>query len=69
MHINHTVFFKLVHAKGSDEERAFFTAANKLDQIPGVINFCKVNETSPKNCAIHTRGRLRPADPDGWTPE
>lgn len=49
MHIHHTVFFKLTHAKGSEAEQAFFTAANKLAEIPGVLNFCKVNETSPKN--------------------
>jgi quinol monooxygenase YgiN len=47
--IVHSVFFKLKHAKGSDNEAAFLRKAAKLANIPGVGNFQILEETSPKN--------------------
>ena len=37
--IRHTVVFKLKHAAGSQEEKDFFAAAQKLALIPGIHNF------------------------------
>jgi Stress responsive A/B Barrel Domain len=48
--IRHTVSFRLKHAAGSDEERAFLeTAAAVLPAIPGVTAFEILDEVSPKN--------------------
>jgi len=47
--ISHTVAFRLVHAEGSDEERAFLEAAAGLATIPGVEAFELLSEVSPKN--------------------
>ena len=47
--ISHTVAFRLVHAEGSDEERAFLEAAAGLATIPGVEAFELLREVSPKN--------------------
>lgn len=47
--ITHTVFFKLKHDKGSEQEKDFFNAAQVLAQIPGVLNFETVQQTSSKN--------------------
>jgi len=37
--IRHTVVFKLKHPEGSQEEKEFFDAAQKLALIPGIYNF------------------------------
>ena len=47
--IRHTVAFVLVHAQGSDEERDFLEAAERLAAIPGVEAFELLAEVSPKN--------------------
>jgi Stress responsive A/B Barrel Domain len=47
--IRHTVVFSLAHAKGSDAEKDFLAAANVLPEIPGVMNFEKLRQTSKKN--------------------
>ncbi|HTV69884.1 MAG TPA: Dabb family protein [Rhizobiaceae bacterium] len=47
--IRHTVVFTLKHAKGSAEEAAFLKAADILAKIPGVENFEKLRQVSPKN--------------------
>jgi quinol monooxygenase YgiN len=47
--IRHTVAFRLKHAKGSAEERAFLSAAEVLAKIPGVQKFEKLRQVSPKN--------------------
>jgi len=47
--IRHTVAFALVHAEGSDEERDFLQAAERLAAIPGVEAFELLAEVSPKN--------------------
>ena len=47
--IRHTVVFRLKHPEGSDEEKAFLLAADVLKQIPGVENFEKLRQVSPKN--------------------
>jgi hypothetical protein len=47
--IRHTVAFRLAHAPGSDEERAFLEAAEKLGALPGVEHFEILDEVSPKN--------------------
>jgi hypothetical protein len=47
--IRHTVAFVLVHVAGSDEEREFLAAAERLAAIPGVEAFELLAEVSPKN--------------------
>src|SRR3954447_26287944 len=47
--IRHTVSFRLSHPAGSDEERDFFAAAERLAAIPGVEAFELLREVSPKN--------------------
>ena len=47
--IYHSVFFKLKHAKNSQEETYFLEAAKQLAHIPGVRNFQVLKQTSPKN--------------------
>ncbi|MCU1506147.1 MAG: hypothetical protein QOG18_1966 [Microbacteriaceae bacterium] len=47
--IRHTVTFRLRHASGSPEERAFITAARALADIPGVTNFEQLRQLSKKN--------------------
>jgi Stress responsive A/B Barrel Domain len=48
--IRHTVAFRLKHAPGSAEEKAFLLdAANILATIPGVKTFEQLREVSPKN--------------------
>lgn len=47
--IRHTVVFRLKHAKGSAEEKAFLSAANVLARIPGVEKFEKLRQVSNKN--------------------
>jgi stress responsive alpha/beta barrel protein len=47
--IRHTVTFTLVHAEGSDGERDFLDAAERLATIPGVEEFELLSEVSPKN--------------------
>ncbi len=47
--IRHTVVFRLHHSEGSDAEAAFFDAAKPLETLPGVKNFHKFREVSPKN--------------------
>ena len=51
--IYHSVFFKLKHSENSIQEQAFLAACRKLDQIPGVINFQVLKQTSPKNSFTH----------------
>lgn len=46
--IRHTVVFTLRHSTGSDEEAAFLKAALVLDAIPGVQNFERLRQVSPK---------------------
>lgn len=52
--IEHTVTFRLKHASGSKEERAFLNAAAELASIPSVQDFQIRRQTSPKN--THTFG-------------
>lgn len=47
--ITHSVFFKLKHAEGSPEEKAFLEKARALKRISTVRNFKCVREVSPKN--------------------
>lgn len=47
--IRHTVSFTLGHPAGSDEERDFLAAAQRLSEIPGVEAFEVLSEVSPKN--------------------
>jgi len=47
--IRHTVAFRLKHAAGSAEEKAFLTEALVLTQIPSVRNFEQLRQTSRKN--------------------
>ncbi|NQV31199.1 MAG: Dabb family protein [Phycisphaeraceae bacterium] len=47
--IVHSVFFKLRHDATSAEASTFFTKAEKLAAIPGVVDFQVLNEVSPKN--------------------
>jgi heme-degrading monooxygenase HmoA len=47
--IRHTVVFRLKHRQGSAEEKVFLAAADALKRIPGVENFEKLRQVSPKN--------------------
>ncbi len=47
--IRHTVVFRLKHAPGSAEEKAFLSAGKALAGIPGVEKFEQLREVSPKN--------------------
>jgi Stress responsive A/B Barrel Domain len=47
--IRHTVVFSLHHAKGSAAEKGFLSAADVLTEIPGVMKFEKLRQTSKKN--------------------
>ena len=47
--IRHTVVFTLKHAKGSAEEAGFLEAAKILAAIPGVKQFERLRQVSPKN--------------------
>jgi Stress responsive A/B Barrel Domain len=47
--IRHTVAFTLAHPPGSDGERDFLEAAERLAAIPGVEAFEVLAEVSPKN--------------------
>jgi hypothetical protein len=47
--IRHTVAFALSHAVGSEPERSFLEAAERLADIPGVETFELLAEISPKN--------------------
>jgi hypothetical protein len=47
--IRHTVAFRLKHAEGSAEEKAFLDAALILTTIPSVGNFEQLRQTSRKN--------------------
>lgn len=47
--IRHTVVFKLKHAAGSQEEKAFLRLAQKLAVISTVKNFECLRQTSKKN--------------------
>jgi hypothetical protein len=47
--IIHTVVFRLKHAEGSAEEKAFMDRAKVLTAIPGVTNFQYRKQVSPKN--------------------
>jgi len=47
--IRHTVVFKLVHPKGSPEEKVFLDAIQKLSAIPGVQKFELLKQTGRKN--------------------
>ena len=47
--IYHSVFFTLKYPENSTQEQAFFQASQKLSQIPGVLNFQVLKQTSNKN--------------------
>jgi len=47
--IRHTVAFKLIHPKNSQEEKVFLDTISKLSAIPGVENFQLLRQTSKKN--------------------
>ena len=47
--IRHTVVFALKHPAGSAAEADFLDAADVLADIPGVLKFEKLKQTSPKN--------------------
>ena len=47
--ITHSVFLKLKHQAGSEQEKLFLAEAALLAHIPKVNNFRVVREFSPKN--------------------
>lgn len=47
--IRHTVVFAFRHPQGSTAEQDFLSAANVLSEIPGVMKFEKLRQTSTKN--------------------
>lgn len=47
--IRHTVAFRLKHAAGSAAEADFLAAGSRLASIPGVENFERLRQVSPKN--------------------
>jgi Stress responsive A/B Barrel Domain len=47
--IQHTVAFRLKHADGSPDEQHFLADAMVLAKIPGVHNFQRFRQVSPKN--------------------
>jgi hypothetical protein len=47
--ITHTALFRLKHPKGSAAEAAFLKSADVLIAIPGVEDFQKLRQVSPKN--------------------
>ncbi len=47
--IIHTALFRLKHPAGSAAEASFLKAADVLIAIPGVENFQKLRQVSPKN--------------------
>ncbi len=47
--MTHSVFFKLTYNSNSIEEKLFFEAVSALMNIPGIINFQCVKQTSEKN--------------------
>lgn len=47
--IQHSVIFKLKHARGSEAEKRFMNAAMRLASIPGVLNFKGFRQISKKN--------------------
>lgn len=47
--IRHTVVFALKHDRGSAEEAKFLADALVLTEIPGVANFERLRQVSPKN--------------------
>jgi hypothetical protein len=47
--IRHTVVFRLKHPNGSPAEKAFLSAADVLQKIPGVEKFEKLRQVSPKS--------------------
>ncbi len=47
--IRHTVVFKLKHAQGSLQEKAFIRDAAVLGEIPGVEQFERLKQVSGKN--------------------
>jgi hypothetical protein len=47
--IRHTVVFKLKHAQGSLQEKAFLRDSTLLGDIPGVQKFERLKQVSPKN--------------------
>jgi LAS superfamily LD-carboxypeptidase LdcB len=47
--IRHTVVFSLKHAAGSAAESDFLQSARVLAEIPGVQNFERLRQVSPKN--------------------
>ncbi|SIT68700.1 Dabb family protein [Microbacterium sp. RU33B] len=54
MTIQHTVVFRLLHAPGSAEERAFLEAGRAaLTSIPGVSEFAIHRQVSPKSDLTH----------------
>ncbi len=52
--IRHTVAFRLKHAAGSAEEKAFLDEALTLKQIPSVRNFEQLRQTQPE-ATLHLR--------------
>lgn len=46
--IQHTVTFRLKHPEDSEDEKAFFEACLELAEIPGVQNFQRLRQVSPK---------------------
>jgi uncharacterized protein YneR len=51
--IQHTVVFKLKHAKDSPEESAFLKKARQLWKIPNVIDFRLLRQVGGKNEFTH----------------
>jgi hypothetical protein len=47
--IRHTVVFRLIHERGSQEEKEFLTLAQKLQEISTVRNFECLRQVSTKN--------------------
>ncbi len=47
--IQHTVSFSLKHSPGSDAEVAFLDATLQLTQIPGVLEFKRLRQTSKQS--------------------
>ncbi len=51
--ITHTVLFKLKHAQGSAEEKAFLQKASALREIPNVTEFRVLQQVGKKNDFTH----------------
>lgn len=66
MSIRHTVSFRLKHAVGSDDERAFLDDVLVLGTLAGVENFERFAQVSAKNTMTYALS-MDFADQDSYT--